>query len=147
MASFANQVKAFEKLALDNVEKTFRGTVLDVFSAVVAATPVGNKSTWKNPQAAPKGYTGGRLRGNWQTSIGRAKSGAVDRKGGAGPKREVENAVSRLKSSDTITMANNLPYAHAVEYGHSSQAKRGMVRVTLRNFRRLVTANARKAKR
>ncbi|WP_256203847.1 MULTISPECIES: hypothetical protein [unclassified Pseudomonas] len=33
---------------------------------------------------------------------------------------------------------NNLPYAIPLEYGHSTQAPAGMVRVTLANFQHIV---------
>jgi len=38
----------------------------DLYNELVNATPVGNPSIWKNPNSAPKGYSGGYLKGGWE---------------------------------------------------------------------------------
>jgi hypothetical protein len=42
----------------------------------------------------------------------------------------------------TIYIVNNLPYANALENGHSKQAPSGMVKVTLQEFPGIVSAAA-----
>ncbi|MNJ81742.1 hypothetical protein D3C77_807050 [compost metagenome] len=52
--------------------------------------------------------------------------------------------VQALTIGQTAFIVNNLPYAIPLEYGHSSQAPAGMVRVTLANFQRIVDEAIRK---
>ena len=51
--------------------------------------------------------------------------------------------VHPLKLGDTAYLVNNLPYAVPLEYGHSSQAPAGMVRVTIAEFQQIVEAAVR----
>ena len=81
---------------------------------------------------APKGYVGGRFRGNWQTSISAPASGVVDRIDPTGS-AATQETVTNMGGVGTITyLTNNLPYAQVLEYeAHSSQAPAGMVRVAM----------------
>lgn len=45
----------------------------DLVGELVNTSPVGSPQTWKNPDSAPSGYTGGNLRRNWTI----AKTGNV----------------------------------------------------------------------
>jgi hypothetical protein len=89
---------------------------------------------------APEGYVGGRFRGNWQFSLGSPESGVVDRIDG----RSSETLNALIAQANTMTagqvayIVNNLPYAIPLEYGHSTQAPSGMVRVTLARFQQIV---------
>lgn len=143
--SFTKQVAGFAKDVMDKAEKTYRGSILEAFAAVVEATPVGQPSLWKGK--APKGYTGGRLRGNWQVSIGSPKGGELERKGGGGPSAEINAMAARVGLEDKAVMTNNLPYAVAVENGHSTQARGGMVKQVVREWNRVVARNAKRAKK
>ena len=141
--SFAVDVKKWaEKAGLDVVEAK-RAAALQIFSAVVVATPVGNPSQWERPQSAPQGYAGGRLRGNWQTSLNAptmTETGRVDATGKQAIS-EVEYTVSLVAGDETIYMTNNLPYARRIEFGaHSKQAPSGMVRVTVLAWQQAVKA-------
>ncbi len=60
-----------------------------------------------------------------------AWSGAVD-KGTA--------ALAGMGLGDVAYILNNLPYIKALEYGHSKQAPRGMVRITLGAAKQIVRA-------
>ncbi|NTX09022.1 hypothetical protein, partial [Myxococcus sp. CA040A] len=42
------------------------------------------------------------------------------------------------KLGDTVYVTNNLPYARRLEFGHSAQAPRGMVRVTVARLREIL---------
>lgn len=103
--------------ATDNLEKwmerTVRGTLLGLSSRIIAATPVDT----------------GRLRGNWQASIGTAKDGEISRTGTAGSINEARTESQKLEIGESFYLTNNLPYAGVVEFGSSSQAPQGMVRV------------------
>ena len=134
------------KLAIGEfVEKTesraslaVRRIALGLLRAIVMKTPVGNPSLWKNPP--PPGYVGGRLRGNWRVSVDQPASGDLTRvdPGGNATISEGEQVLSGYEAGPTIFIVNNLPYAIPVEYGHSSQAPQGMLRLSVAEYQKHV---------
>ena len=93
-----------------------------------------------NGLVAGEGYVGGRFRGNWQFSIDSPATEALDRIDASGSVTiaELMAQVQALTIGQTAYIVNNLSYAIPLEYGHSTQAPAGMVRVTLANFQRIV---------
>lgn len=93
-----------------------------------------------NGLVAGEGYVGGRFRGNWQFSIDSPATEALDRidPSGSVTIAELMAQVQALTIGQTAYIVNNLSYAIPLEYGHSTQAPAGMVRVTLANFQRIV---------
>ncbi|HCN47078.1 MAG TPA: hypothetical protein DIT18_16665 [Pseudomonas sp.] len=93
-----------------------------------------------NGLVAGQGYVGGRFRGNWQFSIDSPAIAELDRIDPSGNETlaDLIAQVQALTIGQTAYIVNNLPYAVPLEYGHSTQAPGGMVRVTLANFRRIV---------
>ncbi|WP_255248805.1 hypothetical protein [Pseudomonas plecoglossicida] len=89
---------------------------------------------------APAGYVGGRFRGNWQFSIDSPATGELDRVDPKGNETiaQLEAQVAALTIGQTAYIVNNLIYAVPLEYGHSTQAPKGMVRVTLDRFQGIV---------
>ena len=144
--SFSKQIGAFSIKAKKNIDQSRRGTALSMFGAIVTRTPVGNASQWET-KYPPKGYVGGRLRANWQASIGSPKDGIVNSTSESKSRRSIGRAVSGLRGDQAIYLSNNLPYAQAIEDGNSKQAPFGMVKVVLRAFRMIVKREARKNKR
>ena len=58
---------------------------IQLSNELIAASAVGNPSLWESPP--PKGYAGGRFKGNWQSSVGGPAQGrrpAVARDGDPG---------------------------------------------------------------
>ena len=137
LAEFANR---FEEKA----ETVIRKAAIDILGRIVERTPVGNPSLWKN--APPKGYVGGRLRGNWNVGIGYINTALrpID-KGGTETKRRGERVIGLAKPEQDIYITNSLPYAIPVEYGWSSQAPAGMVRVTVAEWNGLIEKAAKEA--
>lgn len=95
----------------------------------------------------PKGYKGGRFRGNWQVGFDNppeGETGRVDSKG-----RETLFAGSvvlaqfKAANNSVIYFVNNVPYAVRLEFGYSKQAPRGMVRITAQEFQKLFNEAAR----
>lgn len=86
----------------------------------------------------PEGYTGGRFRGNWQVGLDTLpteETGRIDKAGS----RTLSAGMSVLENfkvgtTQTIYIANNVPYAIPLEYGHSTQAPNGMVRLSVMEF-------------
>jgi hypothetical protein len=79
-------------------------------------------------------YVGGRFRGNWQVSFDTAKTGTLERIDPTG-RESLGSGTAVIQGFTTevgtIWMMNNLPYAQPLEYGHSSQAPAGMVRISV----------------
>jgi hypothetical protein len=133
-----SRLRDIERIAGDRMDEVVRGTLLDLSKRIVLRTPVGNPSLWQGPP--PPGYTGGQARGNWQASIGSPASGtttAIDKTGTptitsiAG---ETQNAPGNV-----WYLTNNLPYISILEHdGWSTQAKEGMVRISLRELDRSI---------
>src|SRR5690606_26051368 len=119
---------------LDAASKVVNSAVVDMFNKIVDRTPVGDPSIWKYP--APKGYNPGTLKASWKIDYN--TNGAIrDKKGrfasfmSFGGKGGVSFSLRSAPVQDVI-IYNQQPYAHRVEYGWSSQAPQGMVRVTIK---------------
>jgi hypothetical protein len=78
----------------------------------------------------------GRFIGNWQIGLGVIPQGTLDAlvKDKTFQAAIGSDKLSSAKAGGVIFIANNLPYALALEYGHSQQAPQGMVRRTLANI-------------
>ena len=117
MGSFASQVKAFADGTEEKINRAFRRSALDVLRRLVVRSPVDT----------------GRFRGNWQTGVNDAPSGDIPSKdkGGSATINDGESSIASAKVGDSIFIVNNLPYAIALENGHSGQAPHGMVAITI----------------
>lgn len=126
MASFADQVAAFVQKTEAKIETAVRKIALDVFAEVIMMSPVDT----------------GRFRGNWQVAIGSVPSGTVeiDDKAGTATLGRAQATALGLKAGQVIYLVNNLPYAAALEYGHSQQAPGGMIRLTVQRWKPIVEA-------
>lgn len=149
--SFSKQLNKFSLKARENNRQLVRGVKLGLFKAVVNDTPVDT----------------GRLRGNWQASIGSPKSGELEARGLPAVFGEIEANLGKIGEASVLT--NNLPYAQVVEYGgfpnppeykatkgdgqvqevkviggYSKKAPEGMVRRNVSRFRKLVQKELRK---
>lgn len=110
-SSFALNLSGF---AMDQV----RGTLNNFSELLIKATPVDT----------------GRLRGNWQSTIGTPASGTLEvlDKSGEDAIKRAQETITKMKAGDVFYLTNNLPYAIPIEYGHSqAQAPNGMLRTTL----------------
>ncbi len=86
-----------------------------------------------------QGYVGGRFRSNWQLTTGVPAAGEIEDIESAGETLDrLLVAAGDLSAGEVAFIVNNLPYAIPLEYGHSSQAPGGMVRVTVADFQRIV---------
>jgi len=150
---FADQVEAFAKKTGQKVIDVRRGTALSVFGDIVTRTPVGNASAWENPglwrslEFVTGSYVGGGLRANWQASIGAPASGTVNSTSESTSRGSISKAAAMLRGDSPIYLTNNLPYAQRIEDGYSKQAPTGMVKVSIRAFKRHVMKQAKKVNR
>ncbi|MBF8674818.1 hypothetical protein IRZ53_07420 [Pseudomonas fulva] len=99
-----------------------------------------DQNFYVNGLVAGQGYVGGRFRGNWQFSIDSPSTEELDRIDPSGSEAiaALISQVQALTIGQTAYIVNNLAYAVPLEYGHSTQAPAGMVRVTPANFQRIV---------
>lgn len=124
---FQADISKFVEKAQGQVETVIKKVALDLFSDIVIATPVDT----------------GRARGNWYVSLGASIIKKPDEskkdKTGASTIAQITNDLQSytLRVTD-IYFTNNLPYATALENGHSKQAPHGMVNMALQNFQSYV---------
>lgn len=113
----------------DGIDNVVKKTVLKLSEKIVTRTPVGNPGLWESN--APSGYAGGRARNNWFPSFGDPSNESTESTANESLSR-VLSILNRVPGS-VFFLTNNLPYIRRLEYdGWSTQAPRGMVRVTLR---------------
>ncbi len=132
---FSLDVSAFVKKAKGNGRAVARKIVLDVGTAIVMRTPVGDPTTWK--RGAPPGYVGGRARGSWQYGNGvplAQDPGTVDGSGQASVQR-LQAGVAGHDGATLHYYTSTVPYMRRLEYeAWSKQAPSGMVRITIVEF-------------
>lgn len=144
---FALDVSAFAQKARLNMHAAVRKIVLDIGSRVVLRSPVGDPSRWAGP--APKGYTGGRFRANWQYSTIAPMSGVlgvVDKTGKVSLDR-IRTGMPKEAAGKVHWIVNNLPYAARLETGWSKQAPGGMVGLVVREYQGIVAKAAKEVLR
>lgn len=105
-------VERFAKKAGDSIDSAAITIKLELFTRIIEDTRVGNPAHWKSKP--PLGYTGGRLKGNWQTTTGTPNYNTIDRidPEGIATKNEVE---ANIHANTVDYMTNNLPYAAKYE--------------------------------
>lgn len=122
--TFATDLAKYRAEALAEADRKTRAVALQVFGAVMEATPVDE----------------GRLRGNWMVSIDTPSNATTDEveniKNGAPVSQKetlkINNEVAKFSLGASIHLTNNMPYARRIEYeGWSNQAPAGMLRVTV----------------
>lgn len=99
-----------------------------------------------NGLVAGQDYVGGRFRGNWMFGIGAPDGTTTEELDPSGIKSNarIANGVLEFHAGDVAYITNSLPYAIPLEFGHSTQAPNGMVRVTLAHFQKTVENVVRK---
>lgn len=132
MSNFSLDVSKFVDKATKNAEAKIRAVCLELYSGISYLTPVDT----------------GRAKNNWFTSIGSASTEtttATDPTGAQGIARS--QADIKAAPGNIFYISNNLPYISKLEFGgyppgpkivngYSSQAPRGMVRVTIDRIQR-----------
>lgn len=146
-SNYAVQLAKFAQKAADVTDRVVRQCVLEIGTQIVNRSPVGDGDFWKRPP--PKGYTGGRFRANWQYG-NRSGAGipmnelydksppAVNYPGEADVLAAIAEGLPQKAAGITHVLINNLPYAQALEDGHSGQAPSGMVGLVALEFPQIV---------
>ena len=151
--TFALDLAAFAKKTDARTEAIVRRIVLDVAKSLIEMSPVGNKETWaanverasRGLPALPAGYVGGRFKGSWVFETGGIPTddpNTIDASGSSSLGR-IEAGMGNRMSGNVHYIANNVPYAMALEEGHSRlQAPAGMVMLTTIKFSSIVAEAA-----
>ena len=140
MGTFALQIAAWVQKTKDDTDKVVRYCLASIDGRLVSRSPVGDAKYWKH--APPKGYVGGRFRGNWQMSVGSPATGAlniIDQDGKATIAAHA-GVVAAAKAGEVFYLMNNLPYASRIEKGWSRQAPVGLVALTVVEWSNIVDA-------
>lgn len=150
---FSLDIRAFVDKTKEKEHTIVRKVLMDVSARIVERSPVGNPELWainRNRSSKklrmPKGYVGGRFRGNWQyaTIAAGVPSLPVDGVDPTGA-RTVSRIAAQIGSDpagQVHVLVNNLPYAIPLENGWSKQAPAGMVGLTVLEFEGLVNEAA-----
>lgn len=130
--TFAADVRKFTDKSEKAVDKTVRAITFGLFREVIRRTPVDR----------------GRLKGNWQASQGAPVTGTVTTIDKSGMVTIAAMAQAIGGWGSVSYMANNLPYAHRIEYDGWSHTKApaGMVRVSLARINAIVAKATRENK-
>lgn len=141
MPGFAGQLAAFATKTMGHIHEMVRLTILDIGGRVVMElSPVGDPALWQRLPSAE--YHPGRFRSNWNYGLG-------------GPDRTTtfSTGITTLNGLDALPakpaglihyISNSLPYAQALEYGHSTQAPAGIIAVIAIEMPGIAEANARR---
>lgn len=144
--TFKVDLEQFARKTSNKADAVVRKIVLDVGTALVMKSPVGDASYWKEP--SPPGYVGGRFRANWQygDEIPHSALNDIDPNGYSTIGRITEgvgiNAAGKLHF-----LVNRLPYGPRLEDGWSRQAPQGMVHLTVLEFQNICAMAAREIAR
>lgn len=143
---FGQSFNDFAKKTFLRCDLLIRAVGIKTFSAIIKDTPVGDPDLWKvnegkpeKERKGPPGYVGGRLRGNWNCSLGWPNVSTIehipgdeykaDWPGTAEQTADVHAKCNSATRHSVLWLSNGLPYAGKIEYdSHSKQAPAGMVR-------------------
>lgn len=132
--SFAQDLKRFADATLTRHDKVKKAFAISLFGSVIMDTPVDT----------------GRLRGNWQCSIGSQDTSVTDNtdKYGSLTVNAMQLKVKGSRGEDAIFLSNSLPYASRIEYDGWSHTKapNGMVRRNVARANEILKAQLAKIK-
>lgn len=114
--------------AKDKAEIVIKKTAFNILESLDYRSPVGDPTLWQ--YSAPAGYTGGQFRANWNISINSIDTSITASTDNQGNLKRGNDSIANYKIGDKVYITNAMPYAYRLEYGWSSQAPAGMVRIT-----------------
>lgn len=121
----ASDLERIARKRSEDLEKVARASLARVTNQIIQKTPVDR----------------GILKNSWQSALGSKPSSKFendpDPSGSFAIQWSMQVSYS-LNAGDTMYFVNNLPYASAIEYGHSMQAPAGMLRATLTQWQSIV---------
>lgn len=152
--SFTLSLQKAVDVVKEDGERIVRGTVIGVCSRTILATPVGNPDLWVtydkskgnyvdflSVRNVPDDYRPGSLRGAWKCTLKSpdltVTEGVTDAVGDETISK-MQMVAGSISFGDEFYMVNALPYAHRVEYGWSTQAPQGMLRLAVSDTQKAI---------
>lgn len=116
--SFASDLAAFRERTVAKVEASIRAAIIDTGERVIELSPLGDPALWK--RKPPADYSPGQFRSNWNYGL----DGVNITTRPETKAREVHglDAMPAALIGHVHYISNSLPYAMALEWGHSTQA-------------------------
>lgn len=142
--SFGLDLSRFATKTSAKANAIVRKIVIDVGTALVMKSPVGDADYWIMP--APPGYVGGRFRANWQYGLSAFDASTTEGidASGTGTIGTIVGKIPADAGGKIHYITNSLPYSKRLEEGWSKrQAPHGMVAITVLEFKPIVDAAAR----
>lgn len=142
---FGSDFTDFARKTLLRADLLKRAVAIKLFSSVIRDTPVGDPDLWKHK--APPGYVGGRLRANWNCTVGTPDTSTTESTQHSAAIPKVIEVCQASDRKDINWLSNSLPYAARIEYeGWSRQAPSGMVRRNVTRIKRLIKQELQRVK-
>jgi hypothetical protein len=136
---FADDIRKWADRTKRDRDTVIAEVVTDLSTAIIDRTPIGDVSIWQSPP--PPGYRPGTMVNSWHSSVGQI--GPMSARGpnttGAASLTNLA-AIAPLAPGKLFSFTNPVPYARRIEFGWSTQAPTGMVRLTTARFRQIVKA-------
>lgn len=139
MGIFAINMRKWTEKTNQNIGQAVREVVMTVHANADLRSPVGDSERWadniarasRGLPALPAGYIGGHFRANNQYKFGSPPTGEIE---GVDPTGSTALAAIRAgvyaaPVAGLHYIANNVPYAQALENGHSTQAPKGIYKL------------------
>lgn len=103
-------------------------TLVMMLTRLDEVSPVGDVTLWSakdRAKALREGYVGGQFRGNWQLGVNQKPvgwlKGKIDPSGEATVTENISKIPAAASRGYKYYIVNNVPYARALEDGHSTQ--------------------------
>jgi hypothetical protein len=143
--TFASDLNRFTQTATNRSHEVVKRVVLQLGKEVVDMSIVGDTNYWSSKP--PRGYVGGKFRGNWQHGIGSMPITKFDTTDNISLQR-IERTVPAQSAGLIHWLVNNVPYSIALENGTASPRTppQGIVGVTVLRFDRIVRDIARRVR-
>ena len=128
MADFLDVINQWVEDTENRIDETLQTIVLKIGESVVTLSPVDT----------------GRFKGNWQLGIDQTTSSSLIRMDpdGFATLSELAQKVNSFTAGQIAYIQNHVLYGYDLEYGSSTQAPDGVVRVTAQRFARIVNEAA-----
>ena len=136
MGTFTLDLQKYADKTKQSMGEAVREVVVTCAALVDERSPVGQPEIWaanvyrksRGLSTSPSGYRGGHFRMNNQYKFGSVPTGEVDGEDPSGTEAMVKIRAGVMTSpvAGLHYIANNVPYAMALENGHSTQAPQGI---------------------
>ena len=139
---FAEDVAEWARRTSRKKDDIITEIVVDLSTAIIDRTPIGDVSLWETPPTGKRRaeYRPGTLVNSWHSSIGNPGSVDVRKPNSTGAASLAKLAsIAPLSPGNLFTFVNPAAYARRIEFGSSSQAPAGMVRLTTASFQAIVS--------